>query len=325
MITEMVGWFGRHRIIYDQMVRDWRESSDDIDSIEVDCQETELLVVDGRLVIDSNEKVFTDTGGLFGGRTVVLNNAEAWEFKVKGPRNTKPLALSLVIDHFREMTASIRLGLIYRTEHPDEKIEEQCDPFDDQGIPGDPSAVPEWIKDYLKRNDVKITQKQCEWIVDHVGLDKQQLVEMVVSLGQNTSDGKVTASDIDRVADKMGAIEGYKIMSAVTSGDRAEAAEIFERVINKGMDIIPINAMLTNRFRQICVATNPEANLDMVAPNRRSHYPIMKDASRLGPDKSMRCLSLLTQNDYNIKGMGKLDEVLSTRIVIDQIAQICSG
>lgn len=325
MITELVGWFGRYRIIYDDLVRDWKSASEDINSFEVDCAEHELTVdSDGRLYLDPADELFIDNGGLFGGRTLVLNNVEAWEFKVKGPRNTRPLAIQQVIDHLREIQTPVRLGLVYRTAHASDSIEEQCDPYTDHGIPSDSDGMAGWIRDYLKRNDVRISPKQCDWIVEHVGLDKQQLVEMVVSLAKGTSQGRVTSDDIESAASKMGAVEGYRIMMAVTYGKRALAAEIFERVLNKGMDVIPINAMLANRFRKICVATDADADLKIVAENVNSHYGIMKEARSIGAQRAARCLSLLAENDYNIKGMGTLDATLSTRITIDRVAQICS-
>lgn len=325
MITELVGWFGKYRIIYDDLVREWKSASEDIDAYEVDCAEHDLPVAsDGRLYLDPADELFIDNGGLFGGRTLVLNNAEAWEFKVKGPRNTRPLAIQQVIDHLREIQTPVRLGLVYRTSHASDSIEDQCDPFTDHGIPADSDGMAEWIRDYLKRCGVRISPKQRDWIVEHVGLDKQQLVEMVVSLAKSTSGDRVTSDDIERAASKMGAVEGYRIMMAVTQGRRAEAAETFERVLNKGMDIIPMNAMLLSRFRKICVATDADADLKIVAENTNSHYGIMREARSIGPRRAARCLSLLAENDYNIKGMGELDPVLSTRITIDRIAQICS-
>lgn len=322
MITELVAWFGLHRVIYDNLLQEWKSQEDDINSFEVDCAEKELTVGrDGKLFLDPADELFLDNGGMFGGRTIILNRAEAWEFKVKGPRNTRPLAIQQVIDHLQGMETPIRLSLVYRGGWPDDTILEQAEQFFDHGISSDPDEMAQWISDYLERNEVRITRKQCDWIVEHVGMDKQQLVEMVVSLANSKE--KVTSESIERVANKMGAVEGYRIMRAITDGNRSQAAEIFERIANRGMDIIPLNAMLTNRFRYICMATDPNAELGNLAGNPRSHFAIMKEARRLGPQRAAKCLSILAENDYNIKGMGNLDPVLSTRLSIDRLAKIC--
>lgn len=303
MISDCVMWVGNHTSTYQDEIDEWYALGDDIDKAAYHCDE---------IWIDSDNDMFVDSGGMFSDKTVLFIGAEEWS----------SADAQWVLKQYDNMDCDVRVAMVFKGDDPARKVAEWAtEDVRVRRIPFDPQDMADWIQQWMKKRKVLIERDDAVEVAEHVRYDVAKLVQAINMITSGSPKGRVSRKEIIELLGPLGETELQDLTNGIVRGDRALAAESYQRLAHLGQHYL-FHILSTRMRAYSALAFDRNADLTLFGFYGGAQYYIKREA-KLSEKQAIRVLQIIAQYERKLKGFDDglgLDD--SMMMFIDSLAMI---
>jgi DNA polymerase-3 subunit delta len=171
--------------------------------------------------------------------------------------------------------------------------------------------VGEWVTEHIAEADLKVDSEVRARLVTWVGDEPSRLLGLLDLLRSTYGPGaKLTAAEVEPFLGDDGGVPPWDLTDAIDRGDRAAALELLQRMIGQG-DRHPFQVLSTlhSHFARMLRLDGADVTGEKQAAEllgiKGSTFPAKKalgQARRLGHDRVVRAMDLLSEADLDLRG-----------------------
>jgi DNA polymerase-3 subunit delta len=190
--------------------------------------------------------------------------------------------------------------------------------------------VDEWVQHHLAEAGLKVDADGRRRLVTWVGDEPSRLLGLVELLRSTYGTAKLGVDEIEPFLGEDGGVPPWELTDAIDKGDRTLALELLHRMLGQGeRHPFQVLATLHAHVARILRLDGADVANDKQAAEllgiRGSTFPAKKalgQARRLGHDRVVRMLDLLSEADLDLRGVKAWPDHLVLEVVVARLATL---